>query len=643
MFTTNRAGARSRAIHLAPLCLGACLCGGDTTLGQALEAPNDPAPRAPNYVEPGGLQVSELYIGGSETSETQTVWRFMCGSNLQGLTADDLQAIAAATRQQMSRPGVRVIDSGLRNGLNLVFNLAGSVPPIAEPAILLAETFIEGKFQDPVTVVIDVAYDNMGSGVIGATGSAYKTATYLTARTSLSSGRDADDILQAMLPYGSSIPVRYTGNSDQITYESRVFFTYANYRAAIGSVSGTAASMTFNTQFSFDYDPSNGVNGTSFMDVIIHEVGHALGFTSGVDFRQTDIEALDLYRFPLFDGTGNYNPDNSRDFYTLPRLQDFNTPNGQHMSDLLSVEYRMEDGSPWQASHFREQGNVIGIMDPAIGPGETLYPDYFLQSDLDMFDAIGWDYPGAQSDCAPPVVVLASDPQQAVCPGDFVQLQVELPPDQTATLQWRRGDTPIVDDGTHFIGATSETLYIIDVGLSDIGDAYNCLATDDCGSSYVSESLSLTLDASAIITDQPDDLSVEPGEPAVFSVSATGVSPTYQWTKDGEDLLDDGRIIGATAAQLLILDAQGDDAGEYVCLVGDFNACTIPSDAATLSVGDADPCPADLNGDGYIGQQDLGILLASYEIDGSGDIDGDGFTGQSDLGLLLAAYDTPCP
>jgi hypothetical protein len=55
-------------------------------------------------------------------------------------------------------------------------------------------------------------------------------------------------------------------------------------------------------------------------------------------------------------------------------------------------------------------------------------------------------------------------------------------------------------------------------------------------------------------------------------------------------------------------------------------------------------CPADLSGDGYIGQQDLGILLAWYDsgADG-GDIDGDGDTDQSDLGLLLAQYDSACP
>lgn len=57
--------------------------------------------------------------------------------------------------------------------------------------------------------------------------------------------------------------------------------------------------------------------------------------------------------------------------------------------------------------------------------------------------------------------------------------------------------------------------------------------------------------------------------------------------------------------------------------------------------GGAD-CPGDLNGDGAVNQQDLGILLAHYEIDDGGDVNGDGLTNQQDLGILLANYELPC-
>ncbi len=63
-------------------------------------------------------------------------------------------------------------------------------------------------------------------------------------------------------------------------------------------------------------------------------------------------------------------------------------------------------------------------------------------------------------------------------------------------------------------------------------------------------------------------------------------------------------------------------------------------DRTTINVlGD---CPADLDGDGFVGQSDLGILLSAYGVNGNGDIDGDGDTDQSDLGILLGEYGTNC-
>ncbi len=52
-------------------------------------------------------------------------------------------------------------------------------------------------------------------------------------------------------------------------------------------------------------------------------------------------------------------------------------------------------------------------------------------------------------------------------------------------------------------------------------------------------------------------------------------------------------------------------------------------------------CRADLDGDGRVGQSDLGILLADWGCSGGdcpGDCDGDGDTDESDLGLLLAEW-----
>ncbi len=57
-------------------------------------------------------------------------------------------------------------------------------------------------------------------------------------------------------------------------------------------------------------------------------------------------------------------------------------------------------------------------------------------------------------------------------------------------------------------------------------------------------------------------------------------------------------------------------------------------------------CPGDVDGDGTTGQPDLGLLLASYELDPGdplfdlrADLNDDGEVGQPDLGILLADYE----
>jgi hypothetical protein len=79
------------------------------------------------------------------------------------------------------------------------------------------------------------------------------------------------------------------------------------------------------------------------------------------------------------------------EFAARPRLVAANSPDDAHHLDLMSAEYRMSDGSPYQASHLREQTPSLGLMDPAIGPGVTRAPNYFGARDLAVLDLIGWD------------------------------------------------------------------------------------------------------------------------------------------------------------------------------------------------------------------------------------------------------------
>lgn len=345
-----------------------------------------------------------------EVVETEwlSVWRTMCGPHQGRLNREELLAAAremAETFEFGSGEDVLVIDKdgevwdeeamdegGVAGGtFRVLFNVHGSVSASAQAGLQRAATYLTSQFSDPITIRINVKFENLGPDVLGTASSIYTTTSWNKARNSLKSGMDANDVIQNYLPTGSTIPVRYDGGSNTRTNESRVFWTRAAYRSTVGSLSGRVADLVFNSAIHWDFNPANGVSGTSFVDVVIHEIGHAMGFTSGADFLVNDMTVLDIFRFQRSDGNYDYNPDTLNEFKNRPRLVSFNSPNDDHICDVIAAEYRMSDGDPYQASHLREQANSLGQMDPALSIGETRWPNYFNHRDLALFDAIGWD------------------------------------------------------------------------------------------------------------------------------------------------------------------------------------------------------------------------------------------------------------
>ena len=614
--------------------------------------PAEPTARSwPTHVIDLGTDVATLYLDGSQVEVPQyEVWRFACGTPLSATSAEALRQIAAEHAAAFEDGPAVIVDRGLRGvGVNVVFNTDGSVPSEALDALAVAEAYLEGLFSDSIRVAVTVRHANLGSGVLGATSSSFVgNNTYTLVRDSMQADMDSDDTLHAWLPAGASIPVRYNGNNDTVTNENRIDMTRANYRAVIGSVSGSAGSMTFNSAFNWDYDPSNGVNfnRTSYIDVVVHEVGHALGFVSAADNQSGgSMQTMDIFRFQRSDGCCNYNPDTNEDFQTTPRLVDFNTPNDAHNTDLIFATYRMSDGNPWQASHFREQSPAIGTMDPALASGQTSYPDYFHPSDLDVFDALGYDHP--PQTC---LFAITSQPQPVeACAGDDVAFSVASDA-VTPEYQWFLGDTPLSDDAK-YSGALTDTLMIHDVTPDDAAVDYLVEVTDTTeGCTAGSALASLTVSGETpVITSQPGDASAAVGESALFSIQVDNLfNYAYQWRKDGVDLSDDGRHFGANSTTLTIDPVEAADAGFYDCVVTSlFNAsCVATSDPATLTIGA--PCPGDLDGDGDVDLSDLATILTNFGVAGGaqpedGDMDNDGDVDLSDLAAFLNAFGASCP
>lgn len=177
---------------------------------------------------------------------------------------------------------------------------------------------------------------------------------------------------------------------------SSIALTGANLKALVNNVTGLDAEIIFSSAQAFDFNPSNGISPGSydFIGTAIHEIGHALGFTSGVDTFDNVVGPVEhIDNIPVAYGMDLFR-------YSAPGQLDwrFNAPayfsiNGGTTAFggnayLSTGEY---NGDGWQASHWKVVGGCagfIGMMNPYACDGVN---DVVTAADLAVFDAIGWN------------------------------------------------------------------------------------------------------------------------------------------------------------------------------------------------------------------------------------------------------------
>jgi hypothetical protein len=131
-------------------------------------------------------------------------------------------------------------------------------------------------------------------------------------------------------------------------------------------------------------------------------------------------------------------------------------------------------------------------------------------------------------------------------------------------------------------------------GVADYGAVW-LLSLDGC------------IAAPTILANPTSDLLPAAGSLTTFSITAEGPgSLSYQWRRDGVNLVDDSHISGATTPQLTIL-AGFHDIGMYDCAVtnGGGQVATQP---AVLGIRTS--CPGDINQDGVIDFADINPFVA---------------------------------
>jgi subtilisin-like proprotein convertase family protein len=160
----------------------------------------------------------------------------------------------------------------------------------------------------------------------------------------------------------------------------------------------------------------------------------------------------------------------------------------------------------------------------------------------------------------------------AACTGSAASFTVSASGSPAPTYQWRKG-------GNNISGANSATYGITSVFAGDAAN-YDCVITNSCGS-VTSNAASLTVNASPVITTQPQTQTTCSGGSVTYSIVASGTpAPTYQWRKNATD------ISGATSSSFTIPAATAANVGLYDCVV--TNTCgSVPSSGASLNINTA--------------------------------------------------------
>jgi hypothetical protein len=324
--------------------------------------------------------------------------------------------------------------SNARAALNFNFTIGAELAALQGTDLATYNNVVNGfiaagqrysaKFSDNVTVQVTINFESLGGSILGQAGSNPFVDSYVNVRAALIADQTTADDATATVSLENVVSLEFLTNdpdgnliidADASNNNTFLDVNRANARALglLGNGdTGEDASISFSSDFTWDFDPTNGIapGNFDFVGVATHEIGHALGFVSGVDivdltsgngpFAPIDLNdfavfsVLDLYRYSedsVFFGTV-FLGDPIRDLATGEpstgvyfSLDGGLTPVSLAPYSIFSTGDFNGDGN--QASHWKDNLG-IGLMDPTLGSGEL---GVLSSLDLLAFDVIGWD------------------------------------------------------------------------------------------------------------------------------------------------------------------------------------------------------------------------------------------------------------
>ena len=300
------------------------------------------------------------------------------------------------------------------------------------------------RLVDPITINFRINAIVLAPGQLGGTTSFYDPYPYTIARSALVDSRfSLDDLSSAShLLSGPmhSMLINRTGNNPAGVVSASAYFdngqggpgqagaennsivrmTSANAKAVglyPANSPGLDATINFSSQTNYDFDPSDGISSgkVDFVGIALHEMGHMLGFLSGVDTLARNATApglndnampyvttSDLFRFSSRSigpgggvGVHDWTADNTAKYFSV---DGGTTPAGALSNGTLF-------GDGYEAHHWKN-GLGLGIMNPTVASGQLLS---ISNNDLRLLDAIGYDLQLTPGDFDRNGVVSAAD------------------------------------------------------------------------------------------------------------------------------------------------------------------------------------------------------------------------------------------
>ena len=297
-------------------------------------------------------------------------------------------------------------------GLNIILRGTAQLDaqPEAKAAFERAAEIWESRIGDPITVYVDVDFGSTRFGeawpnenvIASATSASFITEDggYAEVRAALAGHAqgDLEPLLYQALPADGIVPTDL-GDQQEIV-AGAILLRALGFFDPISTPDeedhdAKTPSIGFNSRFSYDFDPNDGITfgKTDFVGVVVHEIGHMLGFSSRVG--ATELGASIASAPALFD-LFRFRPGTTLEtFATSQRIlktggeQRFFAGGAEHA--LSTGNPRGENGDNQQASHWKDDAQTgvhIGIMDPTVSVSSRFV---LTKADLEAFAVIGYD------------------------------------------------------------------------------------------------------------------------------------------------------------------------------------------------------------------------------------------------------------